>query len=470
MRVFVPLLVVVGLASIVYHGVSAERLAPESKDVAAKAKEGVAPDGKLPDGKLIVHEWGTFTSISGSDGTRLEFRPLLNNDLPEFVVNRAWQAGRVPNPFAKWDIRSLQRMETPVTYFYTDREREVDVKVGFPKGLLTEFYPPVASMKPAFDFKKRAAIANSELSWGKVTLIPADRFMPKLASPEISQAAHRRILEKLAPECNSEPHYAYARETDSAFVYVSHKPDKDRPVAPVGDHFEKFLFYRGVGNFSLPLTVVAKGNDTFEVSNTGSQPLKSLFLITNIDNHIRVASANSIDAGAKLTIQHTHLNIDYQALSNMVVEALVAEGLYEKEARAMVNTWRDSWFGEPGTRLFYTLPRTMTDELLPLTISPAPDQVVRVMVGRMEIISPEEEARITEIIQKSAKTRALLAKRPADSATSQEHKLPKALVEMGRLAEPTLVRVKAFTMDSTIRDEAAILLNELQVFQTSSAK
>lgn len=461
MRVFVPLLVVAGLVSIIDYGVAAEKSAPATKKTASV----------VPDDKLIVHEWGTFTSISGSDGVRLEFRPLINNDLPEFVVNRAWQAGRVPNPFGKWDIRSLQRMETPVTYFYTDREREIDVKVGFPKGLLTEFYPPVASMKPAFDFKKRAEIANSELSWGKVTLIPAASFMPKLATPEISNAAYRRILETLVPACNSAPHYAYARQTDSAFVYVPHKPDMDRPLAPVGDHFEKFLFYRGVGNFSLPLSVVAKGNDTYEVANTGRQRLSSLFLVTNTDGHIRVESANSIDPGAKVTIRHTHLNVDYQALSNIVVTALVAEGLYEKEAQAMVNTWRDSWFGEPGTRLFYTLPQTLTDELLPLTVSPAPDQVVRVMVGRMEIISPEEEARVTAIIQKSAKTRAITAKlAEKGKAAPQEPKLPEAVVEMGRLAEPTLVRVKAFSKDAAILAEATTLLHELQTFQMSTVK
>ena len=33
-------------------------------------------------------------------------------------------------------------------YFYADRQREVDVRVEFPQGLLTEFYPPVQAMGP----------------------------------------------------------------------------------------------------------------------------------------------------------------------------------------------------------------------------------------------------------------------------------------------------------------------------------
>src|SRR5437868_4494252 len=35
---------------------------------------------------LIVHEWGTFTSIAGKDGVTLEWRPLNGSaDLPGFV-------------------------------------------------------------------------------------------------------------------------------------------------------------------------------------------------------------------------------------------------------------------------------------------------------------------------------------------------------------------------------------------------
>lgn len=47
---------------------------------------------------LIVHEWGTFTSFSGSDGVRLEFRPLADEDLPPFVLDRFLQSG-VSTPF-----------------------------------------------------------------------------------------------------------------------------------------------------------------------------------------------------------------------------------------------------------------------------------------------------------------------------------------------------------------------------------
>src|SRR5213592_3234839 len=81
----------------------------------------------LPDsGKFIVHEWGTFTSFAGSDGISLEFRPLVTSDLPDFVLDRGKQANLFNQRFTAGDrsiyttkstVRSLQRMETPVTYF-----------------------------------------------------------------------------------------------------------------------------------------------------------------------------------------------------------------------------------------------------------------------------------------------------------------------------------------------------------------
>ena len=68
-------------------------------------------------------------------------------------------------------------------------------------------------------------------------------------------------------------------------------------------------------------------------------------------------------------------------------EILLDQGLYRDEAHAMVETWKDSWF-EEGSRLIYIVPRGFIDNVLPLTINPAPGQIVRVFVGRLEIVTP----------------------------------------------------------------------------------
>jgi hypothetical protein len=53
----------------------------------------------------------------------------------------------------------------------------------------------------------------------------------------------------------------------------------------------------------------------------------------------------------------------------------------------MLSTWRDSWFKE-GTRLFYIVPTNMIESILPLDINPKPTGIVRVFVGRVELVRP----------------------------------------------------------------------------------
>jgi len=84
-------------------------------------------------------------------------------------------------------------------------------------------------------------------------------------------------------------------------------------------------------------------------------------------------------------------------MQDMAAE-LVKQGLYEKEAQAMVNTWQDQWYAEEGTRVLYLLPRPWTDRKLELQVTPQPDSVVRVMVGRAELFTPTVEQELTKQI------------------------------------------------------------------------
>src|SRR5437867_3763698 len=83
---------------------------------------------------LIVHEWGTFTSVAGEDGAAVTWDALgCKSDLPKFVGNQGY--------WNKWALQGTVRMETPVLYFYSSREMDAQVKVAFPQGLITEWYP-----------------------------------------------------------------------------------------------------------------------------------------------------------------------------------------------------------------------------------------------------------------------------------------------------------------------------------------
>jgi hypothetical protein len=434
-----------------WWGSHAGQTASSSGTKAAPAT-GLSGDG------LIVHEWGTFTSFSGSDGVRLEFRPLADEDLPPFVLDRFLQSG-VSNPFAKSQIRVRMRMETPVTYFYTNRERDVNVRVSFPDGLLTEFYPPVTRMEPSYKLGEQLPLERSSLDWGRIHLIPLDRLQAHVDDSVRRQLLESMLQNRLTPYADARYHYGHARETDSALVHVHRpKPEPNQPtLAPTGDFFEKFLFYRGVGNFDLPLKLTATSDSRFELSNFGRDPIRSLFLIDTDGQAVRFTAFEQISGKAHTRLTQTGKATSVDVLVDAVKDALIEAGLYEKEATAMVNTWRSSWFGEAGTRLLYILPRSVTDAVLPLTISPQPQQTVRVLVGRMEIMTPEHELRVAALVKSS------YAKRQTANASGQgpSYSGPKELASLGRLAEPALARVRTISKDPEIRAEAAALLQQM---------
>ena len=220
-------------------------------------------------GEFTVHEWGTFTTFSGSDGVFLDFRPLdvNHNDLPDYVFDRGSLSKNPLRYIGKRNLRGRVRMETPVTYFYTDRHRTVDVRVDFPEGLLTEFYPPVREVQPAIDedniFGNGEVIGKSSLNWGTIDLIPTSELVPNIEDAELRESISSSIVERLVPHASNEQHYAAARETDSALVHFRDKPDSP-------NYFEKFLFYRGVGKFQLPISAQFDGDHAL-LRNSGTQ-------------------------------------------------------------------------------------------------------------------------------------------------------------------------------------------------------
>jgi hypothetical protein len=316
-------------------------------------------------------------------------------------------------------------METPVTYFYVDREREVHAAVRFPKGLLTEFYPPVREMMPIFTPGKSDAVGDSSLVWNNIRLIPQEKASKAVQLPPVK----------------GDDHYGYARETDSAFVRIDEK-FLNRTF------YEKFLFYRGVGNFQMPVTMSAQGSGRFTIANAGDA-IRAAFLVEAKGGQVRFARIANVGNAVQASLDDAQSGID--ALGEAMVRDIVADGMYEKEARAMVNTWRSSWFGEDGIRLLYLVPQKLTDTMIPLKVVPEPDQTVRTMVGRLELLTPEQEAKVEALVLKMASPDVTIR----DAAMKQ-------ISALGRFAEPTLQRVAKTTQDPEIQSRSRALLKSLQ--------
>ena len=137
------------------------------------------------------------------------------------------------------------------------------------------------------------------------------------------------------------------------------------------------------------------------------------------------------------------------SLQHDLEQTLIRQGLYEKEARAMLKTWRDSWF-EEGLRLFYILPRPLTDAVLPVSIDPKPSDLVRVLMARTEIITAEMEQAVAQQV----------ARLVSSSSEVREQAL-KAIHAYGRFSEPVLRRIREKTRDRETRAEIDKLLKRV---------
>jgi hypothetical protein len=303
---------------------------------------------------LTAHEWGTFTSVAGPDGQAIQWSPLTGStDLPSFV-EQFQKSGY------KLGLRGTVRMETPVLYFYAAAEETVSVKVSFSKGVITEWYPHASSVEP------RTALSDGTLYYGKqpdgsitwdsVTLLPS-------------------LAADFPQEARSESYYA-ARNTTSTPLRVQ---------TSAGEQHEKFLFYRGVSVFPVPISAVLTPAGQVRAESRANFTFPSVILFERRGEKVGYRIANALHTAA--TLDSPERTATVESLARDLEGILIAQGLYQNEAQAMVQTWRDSWF-EEGSRLLYIVPSEFVDAVLPLTIKPAPMQTTRVFVGRLELVTP----------------------------------------------------------------------------------
>jgi hypothetical protein len=312
-----------------------------------------------PGNDFAVHEWGTFTSIAGSDGKAITWSPLDgSNDLPAFVEH-------FRDNTLKASLAGTVRMETPVMYFYGARKMKVSVKVDFAKGLITEWYPHASERTPAASNTPtppgrlfEQAFAGGSISWNSITLDPslAPNF-PREAAPS---------------------RYYAARATAAIPLRVA---------TANGTETEKFLFYRGVSAFEVPIAATTT-DGKITARDLTTQPIPEVILFERRGDKVGYRIGGALSDGATLELPELTANVDL--LETELRAMLIRQGLYPDEASAMVATWRDSWF-EEGSRLIYAVPAQFVNSILPLDIDPTPAHTVRVFVGRTELITPATE-------------------------------------------------------------------------------
>jgi hypothetical protein len=363
---------------------------------------------------LRVHEWGTFTSMLGSTGRILEGLHHEEEPLPAFVHSRSAD----PSGMKGLEIvpaNVTQKLETPVLYFYGEA-REVKVHVDFPKGIISQWYPQAAAFAPSLNAVTE--IAGGAMDW-TAQLVPGLRDFPAVSAEDI---------------------WAPSRNVASV------------PLT-IGGENEQFLFYRGLGGFPVPFQAVANPDGTLAITNQSAEAIPTVFVLRlgltgGAIEEIGGLDAGQTRSGIQAPSQWKPLEEYVSEASAQVAKALEKSGLYADESKAMVDTWSKSYFRSTGLRLLYVVPREWTDRLLPITITPAPSELTRTLVGRVEVLTPLVEDELVSTVRAAA-SRGM--------AGSQ------LIAQLGRFAEPKLRRVAELVTDPSLRGYLASAIEEAQL-------
>ena len=332
--------------------------------------------------RVEVHEWGSINLVQGSDRGVIGGLTDDQGDLPPFVETWFDQPARARLPMM---------IEKPIIYFYSKESAVYSVRVTCPKGIPTQWYPAVNTYAPTPPRKGQPMppMKNGRLEWNVITTPNAVRHQ--------------------MPAMDDHPWWNIARDTDADVLRVSGKE-------------EKFLFYRAASQIAPRLRVAAREGGEFDLETGNDAPVRHVYTVAVPESGpVRLRYLPSFPAPEGTRVIEFP---DPAAAGAHLGGVLEAEGLFAKEAAGLVRIWQEAIFARPGLRAMYLMEPADLDAMLPITIQPAPDKLVRVMLVRMECLTPERERNIRDLV------RDLGADTYAKRQQAEER-----LVQAGRIAQ-----------------------------------
>jgi hypothetical protein len=339
--------------------------------------------------RLVVHEWGTFTSLQDEQGISLGRINTDDEPVPAFVHQMAntllfpptWAFTSDAKGTPAGDPNVTMRLETPVLYFHVPQNQTgpvtLSVNFAFRGGWLTQYFPDartsIDGIKVADAMPPLTAKTVGRLSWHALILNSAQGVLP---------------------------------QTDDQ-VWTAPRLVNSAPIS-AGNEREHFLFYRGVGHVDAPLRVVRdESGQTLQVHAAAEGLTIGQIWLVDIrtDQSIAFRAAPEVGPAADTMIPAQFAPGDYSRGNLAILRAalhgaLVANGLFADEADALLNTWERSYFHNPGERLFFMVPQTWTEAVLPLDLS-VPADLTRVMVARIELVTPAQRTLLRRMSQTS---------------------------------------------------------------------
>jgi hypothetical protein len=353
-----------------------------------------------------LHEWGTFTTVAGSDGVLLSGLQREEEELPRFVHShfgfengQPVDGGKLTSitnthgyPAFPSKTKGLGRrpvsgvtvkMETPVIYFHSQEPFRATVKVGFEGGTISQWYPARSGGETLPEPPPSADPINQP--------VPAEKWRIDFAKPyrggiewdvNVLSPAESRATRTFKPR-------------DSVTWLRARVPEANVVRTGCGET-ENYLFYRGVGNFAPGLRTKISPDEILHLENQTGGDIPYFLVFQQNDGIVSWhARTSGLKSGESLDLAESSLTPMAAGFPAPIYESLksglAACGLLESEADAMVQTWWTSYFETEGLRVFWVLPAASTDRILPLSVTPPPARTVRVLVGRSEVLRPRLE-------------------------------------------------------------------------------
>jgi hypothetical protein len=357
-----------------------------------------------------LHEWGTFTTVAGSDGKLLSGLQREEEPLPVFVHSHfGMENGQMPSVteysrilrehgttgFVALGQKGLGRrpvsgvtvkMETPVIYFHSEAGFKAHVKVGFTGGTISQWYPGRSGGE---SLPEPAVPADPKKSPTPLAKWNIDFSQPYTGGIEWE-------VDVLSPE---ESLKALTFKPKDSLTWLRARVPEANVVRNAAGETENYLFYRGIGNFDPGLHTTVSTDETLHLENKTGSDIPYLLVFDQSNGNIRWFDVTrGLPSGGKLSIAESDLTTVSGAFAEPVYQSmktgLAAMGLLDSEAHAMVQTWWSSYFEKDGLRVFWIVPTETTNRILPLAAEPAPEKTVRVLVGRSEVLRPRKETEL----------------------------------------------------------------------------
>jgi hypothetical protein len=363
----------------------------------ARAQQPAAVKG------LVVHEWGVFRVHEDVQMANADVRAEWD-DLPGFVYGHI-QGRQVPQHWGALEIR-----KKPVLFFHAAEPVQVRLRIDFPGGMPGVWWP--ATVSPTVEGNQPKPQVGSSLEWDLAIKKAPEGWRPKAAEPPAVVKGH--WVERL-------------RKVEADEVFARYSPN------PLDVERERFVYYDGL--FPQGKWVQVK----VEQGRVGltSRVKHPLFDVTVVDHRVegkvRVGRLDRLDAGQEVrAVAFTDADAGrfVADASTLLVRQLTAAGLFEDEARSLVDVRRQDLFERPGLHLFYRLPQEEYERRMPLTLTPRAEKVVRVGLVMQPHLEPDLSQRV----------RALVRQLDSDDFETREQAEkqiraigPAALVELSRL-------------------------------------